>query len=192
MKAAQNYPAWLEQLTLGSPSAVIRGCFQAQVLDEEQSRAALRMAQDRNLTVHTYNEALAEEIYARLPAHAQLMEEWLKAMDARRLPPHPDNRMRTLETCEISKTYDGRKVVDDVSVYAWPGRGGRAARAQRRRQDDVVLHDRRADQPGLRDASCSDARRHHRAADVPARAAAASATCRRSLRSSASSPSRTT
>jgi nucleotidyltransferase substrate binding protein (TIGR01987 family) len=82
-KTAQNYLSVVEQLTLGSPSAVIRGCFQAQLLDEEQARAAMRMAQDRNLTVHTYNEALAEEIYARLPAHAQLMEEWLKAMDAR-------------------------------------------------------------------------------------------------------------
>ncbi|MCX6636019.1 MAG: ATP-binding cassette domain-containing protein, partial [Acidobacteria bacterium] len=29
--------------------------------------------------------------------------------------------MRTLETCEISKTYRGRKVVDDVSVSLGQG-----------------------------------------------------------------------
>ena len=38
------------------------------------------MADDRNLTVHTYDEALAEEIFKRLPGHADLMDRWLSGM----------------------------------------------------------------------------------------------------------------
>ena len=44
------------------------------------------MADDRNLTVHTYNEALANAIFARLPQHAAALEGWVKAM-AQRLEP---------------------------------------------------------------------------------------------------------
>ncbi|HML34188.1 MAG TPA: hypothetical protein PKC64_15325 [Sporomusa sphaeroides] len=34
------------------------------------------MADDRNLTVHTYNEALAVEIYSRLHAYTELLRCW--------------------------------------------------------------------------------------------------------------------
>lgn len=51
------------------------------LLDESQARLGLRMLEDRNLTVHTYNERLAEEIYSRLASYSTLMEAWLEAMD---------------------------------------------------------------------------------------------------------------
>jgi len=38
------------------------------------------MIRDRNLTVHTYNQELADQIYSRLPAYATLIEQWLAAM----------------------------------------------------------------------------------------------------------------
>jgi len=79
-KAAQLYLRNRENLELASPSSVIRACFQAAVLNEEQGRMALDMARDRNLTVHTYNEELANQIYSRLAAYAGLMEHWLAAM----------------------------------------------------------------------------------------------------------------
>ena len=53
------------------------------LLDEQAARQALVMTDDRNLTVHTYNEALADAIFARLPDYAQLMDEWLRAMCGR-------------------------------------------------------------------------------------------------------------
>jgi 3,4-dihydroxy-2-butanone 4-phosphate synthase len=53
------------------------------LLEEEQARAGMEMAEDRNLTVHTYNEQLAEAIYARLPGHARLMRAWLDAIEQR-------------------------------------------------------------------------------------------------------------
>ena len=36
------------------------------MLDDGETERALAMVDDRNLTVHTYNEELAQAIYARL------------------------------------------------------------------------------------------------------------------------------
>ena len=82
-KAAQLYLRVKEKLELASPAAVTRACFQAAILSNEQAKIALQMAQDRNLTVHTYNESLAMEIYARLPKYAEVMEQWLAALSAK-------------------------------------------------------------------------------------------------------------
>jgi nucleotidyltransferase substrate binding protein (TIGR01987 family) len=82
-KAAQLYLRSRENLELASPTSVTRACFQAAVLNEEQGRIALDMARDRNLTVHTYNEELADQIYSRLAAYAGLMEHWLATMRER-------------------------------------------------------------------------------------------------------------
>ena len=41
------------------------------------------MVDDRNLSVHTYNEALAEAIFDRLDEHAQVMAVWLDEMERR-------------------------------------------------------------------------------------------------------------
>jgi nucleotidyltransferase substrate binding protein (TIGR01987 family) len=79
-KAAQLYLRFRENLELASPTAVSRACYQMGLLDEDEARRSLDMARDRNLTVHTYNEALAEEIYARLASYATLMEKWLAAL----------------------------------------------------------------------------------------------------------------
>ena len=49
----------------------------------DDAAAALLMVDDRNLTVHTYNEDLAHEIAARLPEHAALLRTWLVQMQAR-------------------------------------------------------------------------------------------------------------
>jgi nucleotidyltransferase substrate binding protein (TIGR01987 family) len=61
-KAAQLYLRNRENLELASPTSVTRACFQSAVLNAEEGRLALDMARDRNLTVHTYNEELANQI----------------------------------------------------------------------------------------------------------------------------------
>lgn len=43
-------------------------------------RLALAMADDRHLTVHTYNEAWAQALFTRLGGHAQLMGKVLWRM----------------------------------------------------------------------------------------------------------------
>jgi hypothetical protein len=58
------------------------------LLESSQAEQALAMADDRNLTAHTYTEGLAEAIFKRLPGHLATLEAWLRAMQDR-LPPKP-------------------------------------------------------------------------------------------------------
>ncbi len=80
-KAAQAYLSEVEGLEAASPRAAIRTSFQVGVLSEGETRRALSMVDDRNLSVHTYNEALAEAIFARLAGHANLLVGWLGNME---------------------------------------------------------------------------------------------------------------
>ena len=82
-KAAQAYLSEVEGLGAASPRATIRASLEAGVLDETATRLALKMVDDRNLSVHTYNEALAEAIFDRLDEHAQVMAVWLDEMERR-------------------------------------------------------------------------------------------------------------
>ena len=82
-KAAQRYLRDIEGLELASPKSVARACFQVGVLSEEEVRLSLAMVDDRNLTVHTYNEGLARQIFSKLMRYAELMNDWLGAMEER-------------------------------------------------------------------------------------------------------------
>jgi nucleotidyltransferase substrate binding protein (TIGR01987 family) len=79
-KAAQLFLRVAESIEAGSPKSTIRACREAGLLDDEQTRTALSMADDRNLTAHTYNEDLAEAIYARISAYGPLIDRWLRTM----------------------------------------------------------------------------------------------------------------
>ncbi len=50
-----------------SPKACLRAGFRQGWIDDET--AALALLDDRNLTSHTYDEALAQAVYERLPDH---------------------------------------------------------------------------------------------------------------------------
>ncbi len=80
-KAAKQYLLDIEGLDIGSPKGVIRGFFQNGVLNEEQTNLALSMVDDRNLTSHTYDEALAKQIFHQLDDYANLMDKWLQTME---------------------------------------------------------------------------------------------------------------
>ncbi len=82
-KAAQLYLREQEGLESGSPKGVIRASWQSGLLDEVSGRQALVMADDRNLTVHTYNESLAKLLYSRLAQYAQIMRKWLDGISNR-------------------------------------------------------------------------------------------------------------
>lgn len=47
-----------------------------------QTVAALTMADDRNRTVHTYIEALADDIHSHIRAHAELLHVMIAGMRA--------------------------------------------------------------------------------------------------------------
>ena len=85
-KASQRYLLLREGMDLGSPKACIRAARDVELFSDAETERALAMADDRNLTVHTYNEALANAIFARLPQHAAALEGWFKAMSQRLEP----------------------------------------------------------------------------------------------------------
>ncbi len=82
-KLAQLFLSRQEGIAAGSPKAAIRGSLEAGLLDDVTASRALQMADDRNLTVHTYQEALAQQIFGRLAGHCDLLHAWIEAMRAR-------------------------------------------------------------------------------------------------------------
>ncbi|MDY6849587.1 MAG: HI0074 family nucleotidyltransferase substrate-binding subunit [Thermodesulfobacteriota bacterium] len=86
-KAAQLYLRETEGLEQGSPKGVVRACLQVGILTDGQARLALELVDDRNLTVHTYNEELAKRIFSHLQSYAELMTEWLRVMQAKSINP---------------------------------------------------------------------------------------------------------
>jgi len=79
-KAGKAFLREIEGLEIGSPKGVIRGFLQVGLFTEEQTALALAMVDDRNLTSHTYNEGLAEQICEQLDNYAELMADWLSDM----------------------------------------------------------------------------------------------------------------
>jgi len=82
-RAAQTFLFTMEGVAANSPKSAVRSSWQAGLLDEISSQAALRMCEARNMTVHTYNEKLAQEIANQVPDFARLLEKWLSSMEAR-------------------------------------------------------------------------------------------------------------
>lgn len=72
-RALQRYLAVVEGVEAGTPKSCLRAARDAGLLSDEQTEAALKLVDDRNLTVHIYNDVLAEEIFGRVPSHIGLM-----------------------------------------------------------------------------------------------------------------------
>ena len=53
------------------------------LLTDEKASLCIEMVDDRKLTVHTYNEALGDEIYGNLNQYESLLTVWLEALATR-------------------------------------------------------------------------------------------------------------
>lgn len=82
-KAAKNFLVLIEGIDTASPKGVVRSCREVGLLDDSEAIMALKMTDDRNLTVYTYNEPLAVEIYGRLKDYCFLIDKWLVKMKKR-------------------------------------------------------------------------------------------------------------
>lgn len=82
-KFAKQYLRTIEGIDIGSPKGVIRSCRELGFFNDEDAMTALEMVDDRNLTVHTYNEELAEEIYQKLNGYHHLLLAWLERLSER-------------------------------------------------------------------------------------------------------------
>ncbi|GGF28448.1 nucleotidyltransferase [Halobacillus andaensis] len=79
-KAAKQYLYDIEGVDTGSPKGVIRSCREVHLLEDEEAVLALEMVNDRNLTVHTYNEEVAIKIYKNLNRYNNLLHQWVERM----------------------------------------------------------------------------------------------------------------
>jgi nucleotidyltransferase substrate binding protein (TIGR01987 family) len=79
-KAAQAVLRERFGVDVASPKPAIRASFENGLLLEEETRSALAMVDHRNLTAHTYNEALADEIYSAIPGYRTLLRAWIGRM----------------------------------------------------------------------------------------------------------------
>jgi nucleotidyltransferase substrate binding protein (TIGR01987 family) len=80
-KAAQAVLRERFGVELASPKPVVRACFENNLLSENETRLALVMVDHRNLTAHTYNESLADEIFAAIPGYRQLLRTWIEGIE---------------------------------------------------------------------------------------------------------------
>lgn len=74
-KLAQLFLRQEHGIESGSPKSVMRSCFEVALLNEKEASQAIELLDDRNLTVHTYNEGLAETIYKKLNNYHALLKK---------------------------------------------------------------------------------------------------------------------
>ncbi len=82
-RALQSSLNLVEGVDVETPKACMRGARDAGLLTDQETETALVMVDDRNLTVHTYNEQLAKQIVGRVADHVSVMRSLLTAMTAR-------------------------------------------------------------------------------------------------------------
>ncbi|MDR9794077.1 HI0074 family nucleotidyltransferase substrate-binding subunit [Aeribacillus sp. FSL K6-2848] len=82
-KAVKQFLYDKEGIDVGSPKGVIRSSREIGILSDEETIIALKMVDDRNLTVHTYNEELAVEIFGNLHKYYQLLYNWIIRIEKR-------------------------------------------------------------------------------------------------------------
>jgi hypothetical protein len=64
------------------PKGTVRESRVAGLLVDDDAEYAMTVVEDRNLVVHTYRKALAEELQSRLGEHAALLRRWLHSIEA--------------------------------------------------------------------------------------------------------------
>lgn len=60
------------------PKEVLQEAYKGKLIDDES--LWLQMLKDRNLSSHTYNQALADEIYQRIQSYYPLMNDTFKSL----------------------------------------------------------------------------------------------------------------
>ena len=69
-----------EGILVQSPRESLRQAFRLGWIEDERW---VRMLEDRNLSVHTYNEELAQAIYGRIPGYSELLEALSRFLEER-------------------------------------------------------------------------------------------------------------
>jgi len=75
-----------EGIECRSPKSCIRDFFSSGYLDESQVVLLLQMVDDRNLSAHTYHEALADEIFLHIQGYLELLEYLYEVISKKNSP----------------------------------------------------------------------------------------------------------
>ena len=81
-KMLKVYLKQQEGIVCNSPKRCFREALRAGLLSPEDVETCLAMTDDRNLTAHTYIEAIAEAIYEKLPVYLTVMRRTLDSVKA--------------------------------------------------------------------------------------------------------------
>lgn len=60
-------------IEVASPKKVFQECFNQKIISQEQLKEALVMSDDRNLTVHTYDDQMASDVAGKAISHLNLI-----------------------------------------------------------------------------------------------------------------------
>ena len=82
-KFLKGYLREKEGIVANSPKGCFREIFSLGFLTEEETEGLLEMTDDRNNTLHTYKEEVAQAIYSRLKKYARLMDGLLDKLKFR-------------------------------------------------------------------------------------------------------------
>lgn len=82
-KLLKVYLEQSEGILCNSPKGCFREALKVNLLSVPEVETCLAMTDDRNLTSHTYIEAVAEAIYSRLPSYLAVMGKLLANIQAR-------------------------------------------------------------------------------------------------------------
>lgn len=74
-KFIKDYLRVGEGIECASPKSCFREAFKTGVFSEEETVKTLEMADDRNLSTHTYDEEAVEEIYHQIKGYWYLMDK---------------------------------------------------------------------------------------------------------------------
>ena len=77
-KCGKDYLLDREGLEAASPKKVIRLLREVGLFTDEEAERALQMADDRNLTAHTYDEKMALALAEKIRSYDKLLAEWLE------------------------------------------------------------------------------------------------------------------
>lgn len=71
-----------EGIPCRSPKECLKKAFEFDLIDDDDRW--LEMMEDRNLTVHTYDETFADDVYNRLPAYLSLLNKLIVSLEERK------------------------------------------------------------------------------------------------------------
>jgi nucleotidyltransferase substrate binding protein (TIGR01987 family) len=74
----------IESIECASPKACFREVRNILNLSEEEIEICLSMTDDRNLSVHTYSEKMANELYAKFPRYLEVARKVLREVKKKR------------------------------------------------------------------------------------------------------------